>query len=580
MKRREIPVLSATVLHRSEEGEGPLCEVVSGMSPAQSGALDATLRPVSSFGVAWLGGRGHFTGNAPAAIPISRILLTAILLVGCLSGLQARVTSGLDTHDIYADRLAALLESDRGKPLTNHMGQIVWGRSYILDSLVDAYQATGNNSHLDHFVELADRVMMARADRAGELDYRGRQTHGWITSGHFSFGVPAILPDDKGNPSLEITTIYFAYNNLTEISLSPGSSPGTFRIDVKSTRYDPPKVVTFDELTMENVEESVNPEPGERAFVRVRRLGDEIPAPVDSFTPETSPVVLHNHHTGRIATPIARFCDVVLSDPGLDAYHEKANDYLAALRITMAEHDQYFRESYDGTRGWTVYERGAPFPFDGFPSPHNVLAHSGTAYLAMYRATDEPYFRERATQLARLFHDHHLMQANDTWMLHYWWGQVHEGWEPDDEVSRNLPRREGRKAAEDLAHLQGTLNFLVDCHRHGIVFTREDLERWALTAMEVLLEEDGEGFHFRPFLAETESPETAHHPVRDYTDGFPRLWHNQVIYGLISVSAAIGHRELLDRCKTILQEHYQETASGAGLLSWSRLLLAEKEVGQ
>lgn len=471
---------------------------------------------------------------------------------------QEKSTSPLS---VYNDRIEAVHRGNQGVPLNNLAGDIAWVRSYIMDSYIDVYSLTGDPDYLDHFIEVGDRVMAARADAAGELDYRGRQTHGWMTAGHYTLGMPVVLEDAAGQPSLEVRTTENSYNNLTTIEILEGSVPGTFRIDVRSTRVNPPYERVYDNLTMQNVEAQVNAAPGVRSYLRVKRLGDSIPIPVEAFTPESSPVVLHGHHTGRIVTPLARFCDVVLSSSELTDYHDKAREYLDSLHFIMAEHDQSFRESYDGTRGWTIFEKGIPFWSDGVVEPHNTMAASGSAYLHLYRATGEPYFRERATQLARLIKDHHEPMPNETWMFYYWWGEIHDGWEIEDEVSTNTPRRNGVKSPEDFSHLQLTLNFIVDCHLEGIVFTRSDLERWANTAKRLLLVEDDEGIHF-----------LAH--VDGDSRGKARLWGNHVIYGLVSIARELEDQELYNACRTVLFENYQDTGSGAGILSWARLATA------
>jgi len=458
-----------------------------------------------------------------------------------------------ETYDRLHERL---LESQRGQVLDNVNGGIVWGTSCQLDSSISMFEATGDRFYLDRFIDLANRVLEARADKQGQLDYRGRLTYGWLSGGRYTLGKPTVLLDREGNPSLEIRTIANSYNDKTTLELLPGDSEFTFTLKVLNTRdSENPVEETFADLTIEGVEESVNPKPGGRKLARVKRLGNLPPLPHSAFTPETELMTFHGHHTGRILTPFARFCAVVANQDDLEPYRGKAEEYLQEVRISMLEHDQFFIE--DGDTGYTIFEKGSPFWCDGVPEPHNTMACSGSTYIHLYRATGEPYFLDRATRLARLFKRNHIEQPDGTWMFHYWYGIVHEGWSEEDNISVNLPSYPGVKTPEDISHFQLTLLFLADCYENGIVFEEEDLERWAKTFHETIYREDPEGSYlsFR---------------VNGEQSGMEKGASNHVLYGLFRLG---GHVDpaVVEKCQEILYRKHLDNAAPTVLFSLANL---------
>lgn len=55
----------------------------------------------------------------------------------------------------------------------NEFGVLAWGESYILDSLLDMYEVTGNTTYLEEFIEHADAVIAQGDDNTNRPDYRG-----------------------------------------------------------------------------------------------------------------------------------------------------------------------------------------------------------------------------------------------------------------------------------------------------------------------------------------------------------------------------------------------------------------------
>jgi hypothetical protein len=138
-------------------------------------------------------------------------------------------SSGASIETIF-DQIASKLEASRdGKKIDNLSGKIAWGVAYELDALLDMYLATGKEGYLAKFVPLCDRVVAARADKMGQLDFKGRLCAGWLTNGHYTQGEPVVLLSAHGQPSIEIQASAHSYNDDTVIQDKPATSAQTRR---------------------------------------------------------------------------------------------------------------------------------------------------------------------------------------------------------------------------------------------------------------------------------------------------------------------------------------------------------------
>jgi hypothetical protein len=487
-------------------------------------------------------------------------LIPLVLFVAFSMSVAETVNLSPPRRQKFDDLNETLLANQQGKPVDNIAGGIAWGLSYQMDAYLDMFETTGEATYLNDFIDLADRVLSARADKTGTLDYRGRITFGWPSGGHYTLGVPVVLEDARGKPSIRLRTIARSHNDKTAIAVLAASKENKFHLLVIDNRIEnEPKEILHEDLTLKSVEEQVNPSPGETGLIEVQVVGDSVPAPKEAFTSETEIMTFHGHHTGKIVIPFARFCALVLGQGKSPEHIPKAREYLSEMRATMAEHDQFYVDK--GDWGYTIFEKGSPFWCDGAPEVHNTLSCSGDAYLHLYRATGEPFFLERASELATLIRDHHIENPDGTWMFYYWWGLMHEGWGEEDEVSENLPFLEGYKTPEDLSHFQLSLRFMLDCQEDGLVFTEGDLRKWAKTFRERMIgtQEDGSPYFLYRLNGEQ----------GNLTPGL----NNHVIYALMELGAKFDP-ELLAVCRKIYEKNYAETASPVGLRGWAALARA------
>jgi hypothetical protein len=179
-------------------------------------------------------------------------------------------------------------------------------------------------------------------------------------------------------------------------------------------------------------------------------------------------------HTGMIAAPLARFAAIVRRDATLKArWGNDADRLLRVAQDAVAAFDDDYRPGPGPDEGH-VY-----CPFLAKPLPLNMQNALARAWLAIADATGSAAYRERVTRLANFFR-HRMRTEKDgcaTWS--YW-----------------PPLNGANDTCEDISHAAINVDFMVLCHEHGIVFSREDLERVALTLRQhVLLADDRIGDH-------------------------------------------------------------------------------------
>lgn len=164
-------------------------------------------------------------------------------------------------------------------------------------------------------------------------------------------------------------------------------------------------------------------------------------------------------HTGMLAEPLARFAAVVRTRTELARFEEAAGRYLKAAQESVAVHDSQFREGPAAGEGYLVE------PFSGLEAPLNMQNALARAWLAIDDATGEPAHRERIERLARFFKNR-LRLMNDAYLWEY------------------RPPLDGAGVGfEDISHAAINVDFACQCYRHNIVFTREDIKRFARTLL-------------------------------------------------------------------------------------------------
>lgn len=167
-----------------------------------------------------------------------------------------------------------------------------------------------------------------------------------------------------------------------------------------------------------------------------------------------------------IAYPLARFAAVVIKNQGLSKYHNVALWYLANVKQTV----DYFEKWYvvDGDKGWYIMPEENFVDYPGISVPHNWNAAMGKVLLALHDATDEECYLKQTAALARTFKEELEIAANGSYRWYYWFG----------------PGYEKYKSTEDISHGALDVQFALLAYQKGIVFGKEDMQRFVATFKE------------------------------------------------------------------------------------------------
>ncbi len=168
-------------------------------------------------------------------------------------------------------------------------------------------------------------------------------------------------------------------------------------------------------------------------------------------------------HNGMISYPIAAFCRIVLEDPELHPrYQTKANEYLVKIRQTLDCFDDNWREV--GDRGYYLSPHVSGIP------PFNGMIALGRAIIEAWLASGDAKYLNRAERLSRYLKSHLRIGAHDSYNWYY---------------------GEDYPTPEDISHGAIEADFAALAYRNGIVFTRQDIERFARTLVDVVQQPDG-----------------------------------------------------------------------------------------
>ncbi|MGE0549265.1 MAG: hypothetical protein AB7O24_23255 [Kofleriaceae bacterium] len=175
-------------------------------------------------------------------------------------------------------------------------------------------------------------------------------------------------------------------------------------------------------------------------------------------------------HTGMLTSSMAEFALILKNAPTLASHQtydgttlgDKAATFLAAAREGVTVHEVEWRS--DATTGWYVFPPDATFyQYNGQEVPPNMYGAMGLLYIALYEATGEDLYKDRATRLAKRFRKRLTTSATTgAYLWNYW------------NPGFNSP-------GEDLPHAALNMNFVMRAEKAGIEFTRDDVAKLVKT---------------------------------------------------------------------------------------------------
>ena len=176
-------------------------------------------------------------------------------------------------------------------------------------------------------------------------------------------------------------------------------------------------------------------------------------------------------HAGMITFPAARFVRLVYENPRkLGGFRSKADEYLVAIRETVAEFDS---EWHDGPGVGEGYYSEHGTQFDDY-LPLNQMNAMGRTLFELYRVTHERQYLRKAVRLATFFKNRIKRCENGAYDWSY-------------KPSLNP----GPSSGEDISHAAINVSFAEVAYENGAVFKLEDMKAFAATFTKNIYKAEG-----------------------------------------------------------------------------------------
>lgn len=375
-----------------------------------------------------------------------RRLLAGSAGLGTLAVLGAPASTAVASHYEDYDTVAAYeqgwaeVDTSVGN---NEAGGLGWLTSYLMLSLVRMYQATGDTSHLDRFVDIADQVWDQTDRRRGVTDHAGRS--GWVwRAGNAYTAAGATIADADGGELFEVRWAGSDPDNGT-VTVSNVTATG-FDLALTHAGADTVTVagVNLDPDSADHVVARVNAEAyrPNRRWTAQALTDDPTAPPAAGTTALAGRFFVFAVHTGMVTYPMALFARVVLEQQ-LPRYRGAAQRYLARTRKAVAFHDPEWRARTlaDGSEGGDyVWPVGSPIPFDGLVQPFNQTQGLGQTMAELHRITRRPEYAARVDAMVASFRSD-MEVVDGVWQWHYWptWSEVYTGYTEGTATSTYTP---------------------------------------------------------------------------------------------------------------------------------------------
>ena len=447
----------------------------------------------------------------------------------------------LKSEKIYNTILNSWNNGAAFKNSDNLTGHIVWGESYVMDSLLDMYLATTDKSYLLKFIEHADAVNNNRDDIAGNLDWQDQTDFGWLTDGHFTLGIPITISDTRGKPSIKLQAIRYGNNNSTYFSVKHDRKRNSFSIKTWNDKIK--KVQSFNNLTMDSVEIIVNKSISPSSLLKLRRMGNSRPKEIEEERFYTYRTRLISFHNPVICSPFARFSYLV-KELSLSQFDGKAKEYLGIAEECANSYSSLWVEN--DVSGYFLVKENDAFWMSGLPVPHNILSASGILYLYLYLSTNKKEYQDKIIKISNTIKSGFLGTPTSGIEFHYAYGLLFNGWK-----DRNMflyPNFQGSKHVEDNMHFSFTLRFIIESHQLLGLFDRAYINNL---------------LHFFKMSYKNGN-------ISYYTDGSGGTkYANQSAGSYVLLSSFEQH--IIDQCSFIYQRDFKDLERGYVLSGWARI---------
>ncbi len=343
-----------------------------------------------------------------------------------------------------------------------------WAEASRLLMYMKCYRVSQDAYWLDKLVDHFDRMIANLSDPDGD-GYLGWST---ITYSD-ALGWPKADENNQGNGEIAPELVRARKN--TEVT------GHTYTIEfVEADKFD---VIDTEAAMLVAREELYKSGAAITAIPGIKVTISGTPAKGDKFEVHTEAVIPLEWacHDGTITYPLALFVETVKKDEALhEQYGEKADEYAKLLTENfLKKWDYVWVEPAEGM-GFLKWEplvanpylrsiAPAEIPNTVRPIPHNQYLALGRTYLVMADVVEEPLagqLRDKAAKMARYFKSK-LRKTGAAYTFAYW--------DPIEELS---------DSADDISHGGLSLSFAIEAANRGLVFTAEDMTRFAHTLLD------------------------------------------------------------------------------------------------
>lgn len=177
-------------------------------------------------------------------------------------------------------------------------------------------------------------------------------------------------------------------------------------------------------------------------------------------------------HTGMVCQGPVEFVREVKSNPELQPeYGAAANRFLKEIETMVADVQQFWKDKPETGEG---YYTDPGMPGDGI-MPLNMTSAMATVELELYHITGKAEYRDRVRKYATYFKNSLRNNGAGGYNWSYW--------------PKNS--KDAVKRGEDISHAALNVDFAARCAVAGIVFTQDDLVKFANTWLKKVRKDDG-----------------------------------------------------------------------------------------
>jgi hypothetical protein len=292
------------------------------------------------------------------------VLILAFGLAGCSGG--STVPAAVDSASsfiVYDQMTAKFLDENTRHPQSSLAGQVVWNTRYYLESLLTAYEATGNPKYIQAFLDSGAWVLdMVKdfdvldvpdpSDPTQTATTPTKSVTGWPTY-NGTFGQAVAIPTLDGKISLYAQSLdprIFGPDFLDVTNQPDGSLSFSWWRDTPLVTYTVRNLQDLQAIEAQPLFELPLVDSVSLGRIRVTGLG--LPAPGHYEIDNPLQTVWHAEETGGILLPFARFLVLLKNHPSLVSAGTAAKVQSAVLSIATSYEDHFVS---DGKGGFLVH---------------------------------------------------------------------------------------------------------------------------------------------------------------------------------------------------------------------------------